>query len=100
MSTRSRQAGDGGSKKSKDQQPHRGNAYSTFATGASAKKGSGYDPEDPFSIPKCMELLNAMEIEALALYYRATHMLLDRGIRQAFMTMPPEKRLGFILASM
>lgn len=60
---------------------------------------SGYDPKDPYSVPKCTELLAAMLNDGSLdeqMFYKASKLLLGDRRRQAFMAMPPHLRLGYI----
>ncbi|XP_077249355.1 uncharacterized protein LOC143888845 [Tasmannia lanceolata] len=93
---------------------HRGSKSSAFAepcmaprevpragmavlTGASSSTSpSSIVETDPHSISKCMEVLNAMEGVGPDEYVKGVKMFQEPGWREAFMMVPPEKRMWLL----
>ncbi|XP_077248823.1 uncharacterized protein LOC143888331 isoform X2 [Tasmannia lanceolata] len=66
-------------------------------TGASSSTSpSSIVETDPHSISKCMEVLNAMEGVGPDEYVKGVRMFQEPGWREAFMMVPPEKRMWLL----
>lgn len=68
----------------------------SYNTASSCTSPSPNAEADPYSITKCMEILNNMEEIGQEEYLKATKLLQDSGWRETFVNVPAEKKIWWL----